>query len=145
MFAILLLSLGADISGGNGIPTPAECNCGGSRVMCSCADCKCAVTYADFRSRVEKLQPGETLTLTVGCDYPGATRCDDSKAVGIANGVYSCWYDGTQAKMRRIAQPTTINANVPNNALGTSPSVGQILQLGSPCANGRCPTPPRSR
>lgn len=106
---LLTLCIGADISGGAVKP----------------------MTYADFLARVEKLQPGQTLTLTVG--MPGENRCDDAKTFGIDAGRYTCWYDGFAPKMQRIAPPATINAN----------AISSPYTLGSPCANGRCPTPPR--
>jgi len=89
------------------------------------------LTYADFLARVEKLPPGQTLTLTVG--MPGENRCDTAKTYGIADGQYGCYNDGGVAKMWRIAQPATINASGTNSP----------YTLGSPCANGRCPTPQR--
>jgi len=75
------------------------------------------ITYSEFRSRVEKLPPGQTLTLSVGSDHPGAIRCRDEKTTGIADGVYSCWFDGTQAKMRRIEPPATTSGNAIPNTL----------------------------
>lgn len=114
---LAILSPCADISGGSSTPIPPKpmaatvCNCGGTKVMCSCEDCKCSITsqpsYAGFLDRVQR---GERLTMAVGVDLPGAIRCDDARRFGIADGLYLCWYDGSVPKM----QPT--GPSVPNVA-----------------------------
>jgi hypothetical protein len=69
-------------------------------------------TYAELRQRVERLPAGQTITITVGQDHPGAIRCDDAKTAGIAVGLYLCWSDGTDARMQRIVPPAPQPANV---------------------------------
>jgi hypothetical protein len=87
---LLTLICAADISGG----VPAQ------------------PTYAELRQRVERLPAGQTITIAVGQDHPGAIRCDDAKTVGIAVGLYLCWSDGTDARMQRIVPPAPQPANV---------------------------------
>lgn len=69
--------------------------------------------YPAFENRVRDLPNGYTLKMSVGMDSPGAIRCDDAKKYGIADGLYSCWFDGTAAKMRLIEQPAPNAATIP--------------------------------
>lgn len=93
-------------------------------------------SYSVCLTRVER---GEKLTLAVGIDSPGAIRCDDAKRFGIGDGLYSCWFDGSAAKMQRI------EASVPNVA---TPAYNPVTRYYSPtwnqsCPDGKCNAKPR--
>jgi hypothetical protein len=125
MTALLLgLLCAADISGGAATVQP---------------------TYAELRQRVERLPAGQTITLAVGQDSPGATRCDDAKTHGIDAGLYSCWSDGSVQKMQRIVpvvhqpanvQPVSVSRPVVTYFQGIGSAIVQPLRT---CNGPNCP------
>lgn len=130
----------------------AVCNCGGTKVMCSCEKCECSIrkpTVTEVRSS-EKLSykefyalalSGKISTFTVGTDIPGIPRCDaaagiigtrrdNGKLFTITDGQYSCWSDGVGVGIKPIEQ------SVPNVA---TPRYDPVTRYYQPtCVNGNC-------
>ena len=112
-------------------PAKPVCNCGGTKVMCSCGDkCDCSVkptASVSYASILARVQAGESLFMSVDQDSPGSVRCDEALGLAmgdgtkIARGVYwcelvrtqrcgggKCWFEMV-AKMQRIEVPESMN------------------------------------
>lgn len=80
-----------------------------------------AMPYADFKAFVERRKPSRqlALVLAVGVSNPKAmtfaTHCTlPAGSLGLASGLYACWWDGTQAVLKPL--PATVPQTVPEKS-----------------------------